>query len=98
LFLEATTQNVDILKWILVGFEQLSGMIINFSKCELIPFNISSDIGVQLADQFDCKLGSLPIIYLGFPLYNKKLTSHDWNFLIEKIENTPRLEKQVIVI
>jgi Reverse transcriptase (RNA-dependent DNA polymerase) len=40
LFLEATESNIEVLQWILIGFEQMSGMNISFSKCELIPFNI----------------------------------------------------------
>jgi hypothetical protein len=87
LFLEATSTNVEILQWILVGFEQLSGMRIIFSKCERIPFNFSPDIGSTLASKFGCKSGTLPITYLGFPFHNKKLSIQDWNFLIEKIEH-----------
>lgn len=37
LFLDADFRNIETLKWILIGFEDLSGMKINFAKCELIP-------------------------------------------------------------
>jgi hypothetical protein len=57
----------------LIGFEQLSGMRINFSKCELISFNIFPEEGTILAAQLGCKLEALLISYLGFPLHHKKL-------------------------
>jgi hypothetical protein len=34
----------------------------------------------------ECKVGSLSIIYLGTPLRWKKLKTHDWDFLINKVE------------
>jgi Reverse transcriptase (RNA-dependent DNA polymerase) len=73
-FLEAIDTNVEILQWILIGFEELSGLKINFSKCELIPFNIFNNIGKNYASKLDCKLDSLPINYLSFPLHNKKFS------------------------
>jgi hypothetical protein len=72
------------LKWILIAFEDLSGLKINFEKCEMIPLNISKIEGLQLAGIIGCKLSSLPITYLGVPLHFKKLRMKHWNFLLEK--------------
>jgi hypothetical protein len=77
LFLKATESNLAVLHWILIGFEQMSGMNINFSKCELIPFNITPQLGMTFASKLECKLGSLPITYLGFLLHNKKFSTSD---------------------
>jgi hypothetical protein len=41
LFLEAREDNVAVFQWLLIGFEQLSGMNKKIAKCELIPFNIT---------------------------------------------------------
>jgi hypothetical protein len=46
-------------------------MKINFSKCKLIPFNITFDLCLQYAPKVGCKLCSLPIAYLDFFLHNK---------------------------
>jgi hypothetical protein len=56
----------------LIVFEDLSGLQINFEKCEMVPFNISDTEGEHLADILDCKLSHLPITYLGVPLHFKK--------------------------
>jgi hypothetical protein len=78
LFLEASESAIQSLRWILIGFENLSGMKINFSKCEMIPLNLHEEEGNQLASIFGCKLGFLPISYLGIPLNWKTLTTNDW--------------------
>jgi hypothetical protein len=77
LFLEASESVIHVLRWILIGFENLFGMKINFSKYEMIPFNLKNNEGDKLASIFDCKLGSLPISYLGIPLHWKTLTVND---------------------
>jgi hypothetical protein len=73
-------------------------MKINFAKCELILFNISSDLGSCFASQLGCRLGTLSIIYLDFPFHNKMLTIVDWNFLIEKNSLNLGLKKYYFVL
>ena len=48
-------------------FEVLSGLKINLEKSELIPVGRVSNVD-SLADELDCKVGSLPTTYLGLPL------------------------------
>jgi Reverse transcriptase (RNA-dependent DNA polymerase) len=50
LFLEANVKYIESLKWILIAFEDLSGLKINFDKCEMILLNISETEGPQLAE------------------------------------------------
>jgi Reverse transcriptase (RNA-dependent DNA polymerase) len=78
LFLEASEYVIHALRWILIGFKNLSGMKINFIKYEMIPLNLNENEGNQLVSIFECILGSLPISYLGIPLHWKILTVSDW--------------------
>jgi hypothetical protein len=73
LFLEVTHHNIHVLRWLLLGFENLSGLKINYNKCEMIPLNITKEMGTHLASLFGCKIGHLPITYLGIPLHWKNL-------------------------
>jgi hypothetical protein len=41
LFLETKVEYIDVLKWIIIAFEDLSGLKIIFDKCEMVPLNIS---------------------------------------------------------
>jgi hypothetical protein len=85
LFLEAKDEFIETLKWILIAFEDLLGLKINFDKCEIIPLNILDDQGVHLANYLGCKLTHLPLTYLGVLLHFKKLAAEQWNFLMPKI-------------
>jgi hypothetical protein len=69
LFLEATYHKIHVLRWLLIGFENLSGLKINYNKCEMIPLNITEEMGTHLTSLFECKVGHLPITYLGIPLH-----------------------------
>jgi hypothetical protein len=77
LFLEASEAVIQSLRWILIGFENLSSMKIIFFKCEMISLNLNEDEGNQLSSIFGCKLGSLPNSYLDIPLHWKILTTSD---------------------
>lgn len=78
---------VENLKFLLLGFEDVSGLKINFEKSEMIPLNISNSLASSLANQLGCKLTALPITYLGVPLHWKTLRVSDWMPLVDKIEN-----------
>jgi hypothetical protein len=86
LFLEANPYYIEVLKWILVVFEDLFGLKINYDKCEMVILDISSEEGTTLADILGCKLSSLSITYLGVPLHFQKLKAEHWNILIKKIK------------
>lgn len=72
------------MKWILIGFEDLSVPKINFNKSKIIPLNISKWEVINLANRLGYKIANLPISYLGVPLHWKKLPPTDLTALIEK--------------
>jgi hypothetical protein len=78
LFLEASIENIKVLKWTLLGSKNLSE--INFTKSELMSLNLTKLEGSQLAEQLGCKVSSLLLMYLGIHLYWKKLSVDHWNF------------------
>jgi hypothetical protein len=71
---------------LLVDFENLSGLKINYSKSEVISLNLIEQEGNTLSTRLGCKVWTLPIKYLGVPLHWKKLRNNDCDFLIQKIE------------
>lgn len=87
LFLEANVAMIENLKFLLLGFESMSGLKINFEKSALVPLNITPELANDMALQLGCQLSSLPITYLGVPLHWKKLSTSEWQPLITKIEN-----------
>jgi hypothetical protein len=87
LFLDVSNANIQPLKWLLLEYEDLLEIKLNFNKYELVPFNLTDSEGTLFVEQLICKLSSLPFMYLGIHLLWKKLSVDSWNFLIEKIEN-----------
>jgi hypothetical protein len=74
------------MKLLLYLFEVMSGLKINFTKSDAILINGDDDRRIQLADLFNCKIGSFPIKYLGVPVSPCRLRLKDWRPLEEKRE------------
>lgn len=72
----ANDRIVEALKWILIGFEDLSVPKINFNKSKIIPLNISKREVINLANRLGYKIANLPISYLGVPLHWKKIATY----------------------
>ena len=85
LFLNPKPKYVRNLKWLLACFENLSGLKINYDKCEVVPINMNEDDAKLLSQIFCCKLGDLPLKYLGVPLHYLKLRREDIQYIIDKI-------------
>jgi hypothetical protein len=58
LFLENKISSTINLKWILSYLEQISGMWINFHKCDLVPINIVEGDNQMFAQTLSCKMGN----------------------------------------
>jgi Reverse transcriptase (RNA-dependent DNA polymerase) len=87
LFLKADYLMIERVKWALRAFEGLLGLKINFNKSELIGLNVDLATTNNFALQLHCKLGSLPLKYLGLALHWKKPSRQDWQRLVDKINN-----------
>ncbi len=85
-FCEAKSRHVNNLIFIWTLFEWASGMKINRNKTELIYMGRHESRGRRLADTLGCKLGALPMQYLGLPLTDKQLRREDWRLVIGKLE------------
>ncbi|XP_078156117.1 uncharacterized protein LOC144551891 [Carex rostrata] len=86
LFLKADKVVLTHIRWLLVAFENVSGLKINYDKSEMYPLNLLDTKTDELASILRCKISSLPLTYLGVPINNKSLTDINWQLLIDKIE------------
>jgi hypothetical protein len=73
LFLENDLEKASTMKWLLVCFEQMSGMKINYDKSDLLTIGMDEDSTNAFAKIFCCKKSEFPIKYLGVPLHYSKL-------------------------
>lgn len=70
---------------ILILFEAVSGMHVNWSKNFIYPINEVPQIH-SLVEIFGGKVGELHTIYLGMPLRAKCMSMGTWNGVLEKCE------------
>jgi hypothetical protein len=63
--MEDDLEEAKNLKLVLVAFEKLSGLKINFHKSELFCFGETKDRGKEYVELFGCVQGSFPFKYLG---------------------------------
>jgi hypothetical protein len=85
LFLKNDVSSAINLKWLLSCFEQMSGMRINFHKCDLIAINVDDESAQNVSQTLSCGLGKFPLKYLGVPLHYKKLRKEDLQPVVDKI-------------
>ena len=65
------------LEFILLCFENMSGLRINFHKSEVMVLGTSEEESVRIANMLNCKLGSFLFTYLGLPVSDRALTATD---------------------
>ncbi|KAG8056843.1 hypothetical protein GUJ93_ZPchr0002g26462 [Zizania palustris] len=74
------------IKFLLYCFEVLSGMKVNYHKSEVYALGVLDREAHHVADLFNCKLGSLPMTYLGLSVHHYKSSISDFRNLIHKVE------------
>uniref|UniRef100_A0A2N9IM47 Reverse transcriptase zinc-binding domain-containing protein n=1 Tax=Fagus sylvatica TaxID=28930 RepID=A0A2N9IM47_FAGSY len=70
---------------VLSCFEAVTGLRVNLTKSEMVPVGVV-DCTQSLADLLCCRVGTLPMLYLGMPLGAKYKALNVWNSVLEKIE------------
>jgi hypothetical protein len=89
LFLKNNVEASLNLKWILSIFEKMSGMRINFEKCDLVTINFPEEHANIHSQVFGCEKGKFPLKYLGVSLHFSKLKKEDLQPVIDLILKRP---------
>lgn len=85
LFCKNNLEELKVIKGILLSFELMSGLKINFAKSQICGIGISEEEMKTFADVFKCKVVCLPIKYLGLPLGADPKRIATWQPVIEKV-------------
>lgn len=83
---EASWENPWAMKAIFRSFELVSSLKVNFHKSSIFGQNVENDFLVAAADFLNCRLGSLPFIYLGLPVGANPRRLETWKPVIENIQ------------
>jgi len=60
--------NIQAMRAILLLFQALLGLKVNFSKSLLVGVNVASSWLSEATIVLNCKVGSIPFVYLGMPI------------------------------
>ena len=86
LFMEHDLEKARNMKLLLLAFEQVFGLKINFHKSELFCFGEALNDHEQYMRIFGCLTGDFPINYLGIPIHYRKLRNSNRRKVEEHIE------------
>jgi hypothetical protein len=62
-----SAENAVNLKLLLYMFELMSGLKINYTRSEIFMIGGDNNIAEMYSSMFGCKIGLLPMTYLGMP-------------------------------
>jgi hypothetical protein len=72
---------------VLLLFELLSGLKVNFHKSMLVGVNISESWLREAASALRCKVGKVPFLYLGLPIGGDPRRLGLWEPVLARIRN-----------
>ena len=70
---------------LLLFFQAVTGLKVNVLKSEMVPIGEVNNVHA-LAEILGCKIGTLPMTYLGMPLGASHKSPTIWSPILEKIE------------
>jgi hypothetical protein len=82
---EKTWLNVCSMRAVLILFEEVSGLKVNFHKIMLTGVNISDSWLMEAASVLNCRRGSIPFVYLGLPIGGDSRKLRFWKPVVDCI-------------
>ncbi|GAU44274.1 hypothetical protein TSUD_135150 [Trifolium subterraneum] len=82
-----TWANVRALRAILVLFEAMSGLKVNFNKSMLFEVNIPDSRLCEAASSLCCRVGKIPFLYLGLPIGGDSRRLGLWKPVLARLKN-----------
>ncbi|CAJ2662883.1 unnamed protein product [Trifolium pratense] len=79
--------NVRALRAVLVLFESMSGLRVNFHKSMLVGVNIPESWLVEAASALCCKVGKIHFLYLGLPIGGDPRRLCFWEPVLDRLKN-----------
>ena len=94
LFYDASREQLLYIRMVLIFFEAIIGLKVNVGKSEIVLVGEVGNLDA-LARILCCKVGCLPMSYLGMPLGAHFKDASIWNPILEKVEKKLSSWKQL---
>lgn len=82
IMVESSHLDIVNLKFLLLCFEAMPGLKINFDKSEVVVLGYSPADQQEISNNLNCKLAFFPISYLGMPLSNSGILVFGYDPLV----------------
>jgi hypothetical protein len=86
LFLNLDEKPICNTKFMLYCFEALSGLKINYQKSEIFVLEATIEKQREIADLFNCNIGTFPMKYLGVMSDRYYMSSEEFAYVYQKVE------------
>ena len=86
MMVEGSDEDIQNLKFLLLCFQELSGLTINFAKSEVMVLGYSQAEAQRIANRLNCRLGSFPTTYLGKTISDTCLLEKDFHLIVAKLK------------
>ena len=83
LFCDAEVEQVLHVQLKLLGFQVVIGLKVNVTKSEIVPIGEVNNVHA-FVEILGCRVGALPMTYLGMPLGVSHKSPSIWNPILEK--------------
>jgi len=87
IFGEKSWANVRAMRVVLHLFAAMSELKVNFNKSELVGLNVPQSWLLEAASVLRCRVGSLPILYLGLPVGGDPRRRNFWDHVVNRIKS-----------
>jgi hypothetical protein len=84
---EKSWTNVRAMRAVLILFEAISGLKVNFTKSQLVGVNVHQSWLTEAALVMRCRVGCFPFVYLGLPIGGNARLLSLWEPLIHHIKS-----------
>ena len=86
IMVERSELDIVNLKFLLLCFEAMSGLKINFDTSEVMIMGFPPDEQQRIADKLNCKLSAFPVTYLGMPLSDSRILIKDLEPVTQRVK------------
>lgn len=86
IMVEGTSEDISNLKFLLLCFQEMPGMAINFAKNEVLVMGYS-ELKKSSANRLNCHLGSFPTAYLGLAANDGWIGMKELQHVVDKVEH-----------
>ena len=95
-FCDASREQLLSIRLTFSCFQAFTSLKVNVGKSEIVPVGEVGNISA-LSNILHCRVGSLPMKYLGMPLGTPFKTTFIWNPILEKMEKNLKLEASLFI-